>query len=107
MKTTADADHAKIWARLEAMDDHGTRGVQGLTVRMDNLIGDVADLKSEVKTDVGALQAEVSTRFAAHQKVHDDDAKDRVTGRRYALTTVIAVVAIIVGLLLNITLHLR
>ena len=105
LKAASDTEHAKIWQRIDSMDDHGTRGVQGLTIRIDSLIGDVADLKTEVKTDVGKLQSDMDARFDAHQKIHDRDAAARLSSYRWRVMATIgaaASMAAVLGLLIDV-----
>jgi hypothetical protein len=88
------------------MDDYGTRGVQAMQSQMADLVRDIMDLKSDM-----------SSRFDAHQRVHDKDEEDRRqerlekkqdrereraerrSGRRWIITTGIAMVVMIVGVL--------
>ena len=83
-------------ARLEGIDQAGTRGVGVVQAQLVEVVKDLADLK-----------AEVNSRFDAHARVHDQDTRDRVNSRRWAIGTFLAALAIVVTLLLNITLHLR
>ncbi len=69
LKAASDVEHAKIWTKIESLDSHGSRGMDGLQIRMDNLIKNVADLKVEVKSDVSDLQTEMEKRFQAIQDV--------------------------------------
>lgn len=104
LRVASDAEHAKIWQRLESMDDHGTRGVQGLTIRMDTMISDLADLKTEVKTDVSQLNRDMDARFEAHQRVHDRDVADRRSAYRWRVmvgVTTAASMAAVLGLLID------
>jgi hypothetical protein len=82
--------------RIASIDQSGTRGVGIVQQQLTDVVKDLVELK-----------AEMNARFDAHMKTHEQDERDRVSARRYTLTTVIAALAIIVGLLLNITLHLR
>ena len=105
LKAASDTEHSKLWQRIELMDDHGTRGVQGLTIRIDNLITGLAELKTEVKTDVNKLQTDMDARFEAHQKVHDQDAANRISARRWRIGTAIgaaASMAAVLGLLIEV-----
>ncbi len=105
LKTAADIEHAKIWTRIESLDDHGSRGVQLLTARVDGLIRDVADLKLEVKTDVASLQVDMEKQFDNHQNVHDKDIQDRKESRKFRITAAVAAVtavAAIIGMLIEI-----
>jgi hypothetical protein len=75
-------------ARIDQMDQHGTRGVGTLQVRIDEIIKDLAELK------VG--YAEWQTGHLIMHKAESDDAR---TSRRYILTTSIAILAIVVTVL--------
>lgn len=88
------------------MDDHGTRGVQVMQSQMADLVRDIMDLKSDL-----------NSRFDSHQRVHDKDEEDRRqerlekkqdrereraerrSGRRWLITTGIAIVVMTVGVL--------
>jgi hypothetical protein len=82
--------------RLASIDQGGTRGVGIVQSQLTDVVKDLVELK-----------ADINARFDAHMKTHEQDERDRVTARRYTLTTIIAAMAVIVGLLLNITVHLR
>src|SRR5258708_37068399 len=81
LKAASDVEHAKIWTKIESLDSHGSRGMDGLQIRMDNLIKNVADLKAEVKSDVSDLQTEMTTQFQAIEDVR----WNRIGGRTTAL----------------------
>ncbi len=93
LKVASDVEHARIWAKIESLDDHGSRGMGTLTTRMDGLIRDVADLKAEVKTDVGELKTEMGARFEIHEKVHEQDAQSRRDNRRWRITATAGAIA--------------
>src|SRR5258708_26067490 len=86
LKVASDVEHARIWAKIESLDDHGSRGMGTLTTRMDGLIRDVADLKAEAKTDVGELKTEMGARFEIHEKVQSQDTQSRRENRRWRIT---------------------
>ena len=67
LKAASDVEHAKIWTKIESLDSHGSRGMDGLQIRMDNLKSDVADLKVELIKDVGELKIEMNNRFQGIQ----------------------------------------
>lgn len=75
-------------ARLENIDDHGTRGVGAVQVQV-----------TEIVKDVAALQAELGTRFETHDRQHLQDHKDRIAGRRWLIGTGIAGVATMAGVI--------
>lgn len=83
-------------ARLEGMDQAGTKGVAVVQTQLNEVVRDLVELK-----------AEVDKRFDSHQRQHTLEARDRVNGRRWAVGTFLAALAIVVTLLLNITIHLH
>lgn len=74
--------------RIERIDDHGTRGVGALQTQVTDLVKDIAELK-----------ADLNTRFEAHQRVHDQDHADRISGRRWLIATGLAGVSTMGGIL--------
>ena len=64
---------------VHRLDDHGSRGVGAIQAQLTDVVRDITELK-----------AEMSTRFEAHQRVHDQDHRDRVQGRRWLIGTAIA-----------------
>ena len=84
MKVAADVEHAKIWVKIDALDEHGSRGMGILQARVDSLIAAVADLK---------------VALAAHEKDHEVDARDRVTARRWLVGTGLVATSVLGGLL--------
>ncbi len=113
LKVASDVEHARIWAKIESLDDHGSRGMGTLITRMDGMIRDVADLKIEVKTDVGELKSEMTSKFEIHQKEHetqqktyDQQIQTRRDSRRWRLTatagaigTAVTVIALLLAIL--------
>jgi hypothetical protein len=83
-------------ARLEGMDQVGTKGVAVVQTQLNEVVRDLVELK-----------AEVDKRFDAHQRQHMQEQKDRIAGRRWAIATCVAALAIVVTLLLNITVRLH
>lgn len=83
-------------SRLEGMDQSGTKGVAVVQAQLHEVVRDLVELK-----------AEVDKRFDAHQRQHSQEAADRVNGRRWAIGSFLAALAILVTLLLNITIHLH
>ena len=84
---------------LHRMDSEGTRGIGGIQIQMTDLVKDVAELKTEM-----------SARFAAHQRVHDQDHTDRVTGRRWLIGTGVAglaAMAAVMAMLYDILQHIH
>ncbi len=100
LRQDAEREHAKLWARIESMDMTGTRGTAALAVRIDNLIGDL----SELKTSQAATAAAVDVRLQQHQLQHQNDATRRQDGNRWRITAAIAAAATaatIIGLLVD------
>jgi hypothetical protein len=83
-------------ARLEGIDQSGTKGVAVVQTQLNEVVRDLVELK-----------AEVDKRFDAHIRQHAQEARDRVTGRRWLIGTSLAALAIVVTLLLNITIRLH
>lgn len=81
-------------SRMENIDSGGTRGVTGVQVQL-----------AEVVKDVVSLQAEVTAKFEAHAKQHDQDRRERVSGRRWLIVTALTGIGVlggIVGLLVEV-----
>ena len=74
--------------RLESMDQGGSRGV-----------GVVQAQLTEVARDLAELKAEVDKRFDRHQLVHEQEADQRVAGRRWSVGTVLAILTLLVAIL--------
>jgi hypothetical protein len=83
-------------ARLEGIDQSGTKGVAVVQTQLNEVVRDLVELK-----------AEVDKRFDAHQRQHAQEAEARIAGRRWLIGTSLAALAIIVTLLLNITIRLH
>lgn len=84
-------------ARLEGIDQGGTRGVGVVQAQLVDVVKDLAELK-----------ADVNSRFDAHQRVHDQDQRDRAAQRRWAITTAIAVLVLLAAILgLQVSVHLH
>lgn len=73
--------------RLEAIDLSGTRGVGALTSRVDDMVKDLAEFKTEVTND-----------FREHKALHKDEESKRVSARRWAITTAILALTALAGL---------
>lgn len=78
---------------LHRLDDHGSRGVGALQVQLTGLVKDLTEMKADVNTHFD----DVDKRFDAHQRVHDQDHRDRVTGRRWLMGIGVAGVASMAG----------
>lgn len=84
MKAAADVEHAKLWQKIESIDDHGSRGVSVLQVQVTDITKSIARLESEM--DQG---------FKSHQQLHEREADNLAAGRRWrAGLTVTAVLAV-------------
>jgi hypothetical protein len=84
---------------LHRLDDHGSRGVGAIQAQLTDLVKDVTEMKSEM-----------NSRFEAHQRVHDQDHRDRAAGRRWLVGTGIAALMAMVavlGLLVEILARVR
>lgn len=74
--------------RLEQIDQLGTRGTStGLAL--------VTQQAAELIRDVGELRGQL----AAHDQRHDREQRDRMTGRRWLIGTLIALAALLVAVL--------
>lgn len=79
---------------LHRLDDHGSRGVGVIQAQLTDLVKDLTELK-----------VNVDTRFDAHQRVHDQDRRERISGRRWFIGTAIAGLtgfAAVIGLLVEV-----
>lgn len=84
---------------LHRLDDHGTRGVGAIQAQLTDVVRDIIELKTEM-----------NGRFEAHQRIHDQDHRDRITGRRWLIGTAIAgllAMVAIITLLLQILGHVH
>ena len=79
----------RLWARVDAMDANGTRGIAIVQSQLSEVIKDLAKLEG---------------RIEVHDQVHVQESRDRVSGRRWMASTAIAVLVLlvaIIGLLLG------
>jgi hypothetical protein len=74
--------------RLENIDSEGTRGVAVVQSQMIQVVKDLAELK-----------ADVDKRFDAHRAEHEREADERSVARRYAVTTALVVIGLLVSIL--------
>lgn len=84
---------------LHRLDDHGSRGVGAIQAQLTDVVRDIIELKTEM-----------NGRFEAHQRVHDQDHRERVQGRRWLIGTGIAglvAMAAAITLLLDILSHIH
>lgn len=76
--------------RLDTIDQGGTRGVGVVQQQLMDLKGDVTELR---------------TRFEAHEGDHKDEAKARLSSRRWAWSTAIAALVAVEAPLLYLIAH--
>ena len=96
LKAAADIDRTKLWAKLESLDEHGSRGVAALQIRMDNMVASVAEMK-----------ADMTAEFGEHRREHEREEAKRVSSRRWLVGSIIAAVAAVDGPLLTLWLARR
>lgn len=90
---------ATIQIRVDAIDVGGTKGVAVVQAQLTDLAKDVV-----------RLEADLDKRFDEHVRVHVQDQRDRVSGRRWMLGTVVAALTVLVailGLTLNLAAHMN
>ena len=82
-------------ARLNSIDDTGTKGVAVVQSQLTEVVKDLTELKGDV-----------NARFNAHQVVHETDQKERRDGRRWlvgisltGIATMVAVIGLLIGVL--------
>ncbi len=103
LKAAADAEHAQFRSDLHALDTGGSRGVVGLQVQMTDAAKDLAKLS----LSIDILKRDMDTRFDAHVRVHAEEARTRVSSRRWIAGLVVAGVAAVDGPLVTILLARR
>ena len=74
--------------RVESIDASGTKGVAVVQAQLTDLTKDVT--RSEI---------EMNKRFDAHDLVHKQDARDRVSAKRWMVGTIIAFMMLLVAML--------
>lgn len=84
-------------ARLNSIDDTGTKGVAVVQSQLTEVVKDLTELKGDV-----------ATKFTAHEIVHEKDQQERRDGRRWLIgisltmiTTMVAVIGLLIGVLTN------
>lgn len=85
--------------RIEQIDASGSRGVGVLMTQVGELVKDMADMRAETRTWQGQ-----------HERHHEQDARDRIAGRRWLIGVGVAGVAsmaAMLGLLVDIAGHLH
>lgn len=93
MKASADAEHAEFARQLLALDTGGSRGVIGLQVQMTDQTRELAKLQ----VSVDELRKDVDRRFDAHLVTHGDEARARVSSRRWLAGIILAAIAAVDG----------
>lgn len=66
--------------RLDAIDQGGTRGVAVMAAQIAEIIKDVSDLRQELRD---------------HDRQHTEEKRSRIITRRWVITAVIAVLALV------------
>lgn len=84
---------ARTGARLDTMDQSGTRGVAVLGVQIQGLAKDVAGLGSEMAAHRQAHER----RDEDTERARADDTRARIAGRRWTVGAAIALLAAIDG----------
>ena len=95
LKTAVD----RAERRIDTIDEHGTRGVVGLQAQIVDLVKDVTELKSDLVK-----------RFDAHDLVHKQEARDRVSARRWMVGTAVAglaSMAAVISMLVELMMHVH
>lgn len=89
----------RVNTRIDTLDRDGTRGVGVLQSQLTDLAKDMAELKGESRT-----------WQQTHEHQHQADAAERLSGRRWLVTTAIAALALLItaiGLLVGIVAHMH
>lgn len=73
---------------VRRMNEHGTLGVQSLQVQLTDAIKDITELKTSMEQ-----------RFNAHLRDHEQEKRDRVSGRRWLIAMGAAYIASMSGIL--------
>ena len=76
MRRASQHELDALAARVNTIDEHGTRGVGVIQAQLTELVKDVGKLEG---------------RLDAHSVQHQQEARERVTGRRWLIGTGIAV----------------
>jgi hypothetical protein len=71
---------------LDSIDRDGTRGVMALQAQLTDTIKDI----TELKTELHSFKGETSRWFEKHSNQHQQDMRDRTSGRRWMIGTAIA-----------------
>lgn len=75
-----------VIARVDSLDRDGTRGVLALQAQLTDAVKDVTELKA----DLTGFKKDTQKWFEKHGEQHDQDLKDRTSGRRWMIGTAIA-----------------
>lgn len=92
-----------VQARVDVIDQGGTRGVSGVAVQLTEVIKDVADVRAELRADVKDLRGDL----ANHRAEHEADARARVSGRRWLIGAATAALLAVEGPLAYVISHLH
>ena len=93
-------------ARIEAMDQGGTRGVAVVGVQVAEVIKDVADVRQELRAEMQDMRGQL----AKHEEKHETEARSRAAARRWAWTFAAgagAALAAILTVLVDVASHLH
>ena len=93
-------------ARIEAIDQGGTRGVAVVGVQVAEVIKDVADVRLELRAEM----TDMRTQMARHEEKHETEARSRAASRRWAWGFAAAsgtALAAILTVLIDVAAHLH
>lgn len=79
--------------RLETIDSSGTKGVAVVQAQMTDVVKDLAELKTEVNVRFDSAAKGELQWHKDHLTMHEQEKRDRVTGRRWLIGTGVAGVA--------------
>lgn len=77
-------------ARLETIDSSGTKGVAVVQAQMTDVVKDLAELKTEVNVRFDSAATGELQWHKDHLAMHEQERRDRVTGRRWLIGTAVA-----------------
>lgn len=95
LQQTVDRIVKRIWD----IDEHGTRGVSTLSVRIDELVKDLADIKGDMNGKFTEIKNDVVAWLNKHELEHDKDRERQIKGRRWLIGTLIAGGLLLVGII--------
>jgi len=100
-------------ARLEGIDQGGTKGVAVVQTQLVDVVKDITELKAESGARFDLVDRRfdaVGKRFDDHMQIHEQDKRDRIIGRRWLVGIGIAgmgSMAAVLGLLVDVIQHLH